>query len=85
VEVIPFIEEQVVVIDIPNFDLDITSTWINVIFDALNQAISFRLIHFGYIVYLMIWVTFEPFQLPIHYDNINKIPQIKISKISLEF
>jgi len=26
VEVIPFIEEQVVVIDIPNFDLDITST-----------------------------------------------------------
>jgi hypothetical protein len=85
VEVIPFIEDEVVVINILNFDLVITSTWINVIFDAFNQAISFPLIHFGYIVYLMIWVTFEPFQLQIHYDNTNKIPQIKISKISLEF
>jgi len=85
VEVIPFIEDEVVVINMPNFDLDFTSTWINVIFDALNQATSFPLIHFGYIVYLMIWVTFEPFQLPIHYDNTNKIPQIKISNISLKF
>ncbi len=84
-EVIPFIEEEVVVIDIPNFDTDITSTWINVIFDALDQAISFRLIHFGYIVYLMNWMTFEPLQLPIHYDNTNKIPHTKISKILLEF
>ncbi len=85
VEVVPFIEEEVVVIDIPNFDLDITSTWISVVFDALNQAISSWLIHFGYIVYLMNWMTFEPLQLPIHYDNTNKIPHTKISKILLEF
>jgi hypothetical protein len=67
-------------IDIPDFDLEITLTWVNIVFDALNQAISSWLIHFGYIVYLMIWVTFEAFQLPYTMIILMKYPKLKNSR-----